>query len=144
MNIPVLQLPNFHKTVDADGRLTRIKVFGQLKPRDLLRFAENNGHNQRTPLVLWDLREAIWCYTKTEELVKNLEAARKFASSGFRTAYVLGSDADYGLGRVIESYTELRGFPGEYRPFKALGEAEVWLRSRVELADSPICNSEVA
>ena len=61
--------------------------------------------------------------------MEHIDRVRLFSHENYRTAFVLGNEVDYGMGRIVESYTEVQGFPGEYRPFLNLDEAFAWLMS---------------
>lgn len=78
--------------------------------------------------MLWDLTQSSWANIPSPLLMKNLTLAqKKFAKSGDRTAFVLGNELDYGLGRVVENQLEDLDIAAQYRPFLSLDEAHAWL-----------------
>jgi hypothetical protein len=51
------------------------------------------------------------------------------ARTGGRTAVLVESQFQYGLGRIAEAYGEFESLPFEFRIFKNRSEAFEWLRS---------------
>ena len=121
-------MASFERQVYPETDFTVIKIIGEIKAGEILDWAEKSGHKDRTRLVLWDLTESSWSKIPSELLKKNLGLAqKKFAKPGDRTAFVLGNDLDYGLGRVVENQIESEDTPAEYRPFLSIDAARAWL-----------------
>jgi len=81
-----------------------------------------------TPLLLWDLSQANWTNIPTHALLRDFDSMRGMSAHNVRTAFVLSNEVDYGMGRIVESYTEIQGFAGRYRPFRTLDEALLWVQ----------------
>lgn len=120
-------MASFERKIDQDSQLTTIKVTGDIKAGEILDWAEKSGHAQRTRLVLWDLSTATWSGIPTNKLIQNFSTAQKYVKPGYRTAFVVNSEVDYGLGRIVENMMESTEFKADYRPFLSLEKARNWL-----------------
>ena len=112
-----------------DQELTVFTVRGVPKPGEILGHAQDHFKRTggRSRRVLWDMREASFLGIPPETLVANVAKASKLTQEGYRTAFVLPGDTDYGLGRLLESHLEVRGLTALYRPFRTMEDAQNWL-----------------
>ena len=115
--------------VFKDEDLTVFTVLGDVQPGELLAYLEKEHLDLERPRrVLWDMSQASWAAITIETLTSNLAKSIRHTRPGFKTAYVMGSQSDYGMGRIMESHSESSG-AGVYRPFKSLEQARSWLVS---------------
>lgn len=90
------------------------------------------------PRLAWDLSRGNWRNIPTHALLRDMDSFRGLATHNVRTAFVFGNEVDYGLGRIVESYTEIQGFSGRYRPFRTLEEGFAWLQADDDERDDPV------
>ena len=120
-------MASFKRKIDQAAQFTVVKISGDIEPGEILAWAEQSGHDQRTRLVLWDLTNSTWSGIPTNLLMQNFSTAQKYVKPGYRTAFVVNSEVDYGLGRIIENMMEAAEFTADYRPFLSLEKARNWL-----------------
>lgn len=106
-----------------------ITASGDIAPGEMPAFWSSRDRAMRAPLVVWDLSGANLTNIPTHALLRDMDVFRGLAVDNVRTAFVLGNEVDYGMGRIVESYTEMQGFSGRYRPFRKLDEALTWLQT---------------
>ena len=119
----------------AAGRRGRHGVHGvapEAGPHDILQASLSFIHAP-TRLALWDLRRSTVNEATTDELrdatSEFLRTARAQKQGG-RAAIVVGSDATYGLMRMLITHAELDGYAVELRPFREIAAARAWLLGR--------------
>ena len=121
-------MAQFSRSVDSRSGLTVISAVGTIAPGEMLACNALQEPALRTPLLLWDLSQANWAGLPTHALLRDFDSMRGLSEHNVRTAFVLSNEVDYGMGRIIESYTEIQGFTGRYRPFRTLEEALDWVQ----------------
>lgn len=112
--------------LDPEREFLRLVVKGDLHPGEMSQFSEEHQH-LRTRLVLWDLEQASWNVISATHLIQLLDTAKRLDLPGYKTAFLFSRDVDFGMGRVVENYTEASEFETNYRSFRDRDEAERWL-----------------
>ena len=114
---------------DREKSLTFYKVKGLLSAGELIStirafYAENTTLN-----VLWDFTEVDLSNISTDELRQFVREIRIYDDSRERdkTALVFSTDLGYGLGRMVEAFSEIENMPFELRSFRSMEKAEEWL-----------------
>jgi hypothetical protein len=114
--------------LDAEN-VTVFTVAPEAGPHDILQ-ASLSFIRAPTRLALWDLRRSTVDETATYELRRAtgafLTAAVK-QSRGGRAAIVVGSEAAYGLMRMLITHAELDGYAVKLRAFREIAAARAWL-----------------
>jgi hypothetical protein len=114
---------------DTQYHLTTFKCTGEITLQEILGAIASFYDETPTNYVLWDLTLArVPSITADQvrqvvDMVKQLGANRE----GGKTAIVLTSDHDFGLGRLYETLIDLKGHTFETRVFHSLDEAKIWL-----------------
>ena len=122
--------------LDAVQRLVCSRSWGVLTDAevvDLYRRLAAEPEFEPTFRQLCDLREVTRLATSTPAL-RDLAQSSVFAA-GARRAVVVGSDLDYGIARMFQTFCELAG--AEVSVFRDRPSAVAWLGLPGESAESP-------
>lgn len=97
-------------------------------------FLENNP----TKLELWDMSESDLSKITIAGMRKFLSRAAKLgtAREGGKTAVVVQSTLQFGLGRIAEAFSEFVSLPFEFRLFKQKDSAISWLNEVSDVKES--------
>ncbi|HUI93387.1 MAG TPA: hypothetical protein VLX68_14160 [Chitinivibrionales bacterium] len=81
--------------------------------------------------IIWNLTEADLSNLSGDEVRDLAKTAKSHYRSreGGKTALVASSDADYGLARMYEVFTEFAKLPASVKVFRTMEEAQQWIRS---------------
>ena len=79
--------------------------------------------------ILIDLTCADTKSLTSEQITKISDHSKKYSHLriGGKTAYIVNNDVDYGLARMYQIHTELKGHHGAHCVFRSLEEAMIWL-----------------
>ena len=104
----------------ATGELTFAGQIAAMKE-----FYEGNP----TKNELWDLRGITGSRISSEELLQVTLFTKQYGHKrqGGKSAMVMNSDLDYGLGRMSGTYGETEQLPWEVMAFRSIDEALAWL-----------------
>ena len=114
--------------------LTEHIVTGVVTDKEMFDCESEFYDNGPTNLQIWDLSAAILTNITIEgmrQFVARSSGLGKVRSGG-RTALVVQSKLQYGLGRMAESFGDFESLPFTFRLFRNRSEAITWLKS-----DSP-------
>lgn len=121
-------MAQFDISIDDAHQMTVIRAVGDiLRARELLDFMVACDYGNRLPRTLWDLEQASWHKVSSDDLIAGVRDSLSFTKAGYRTAFVVGSDVDYGLGRMCEAYLERFGIKTALRVFRDRDSAVAWL-----------------
>jgi hypothetical protein len=99
-------------TLDHEGRLVSFRVTGALDTKEMLDAVEKT-FGQRKPGVVYNVLSDTRAVAvpATPDQIKSLvaELARHGTVDGMRAALVVGTDASYGMMRMMSAYTEPLG-----------------------------------
>lgn len=114
---------------DREKSLTLHKVKGLLSAGELISSARTFYVKNTTLNVLWDFTEVDLSIISTEELRQFVREIRIYEDSRDRdkTALVFSTDLGYGLGRMVEAFSEIENMPFELRSFRSMEKAGEWL-----------------
>ena len=109
----------------ATGQVTDDEMFASQKE-----FLEKNP----SKLELWDMSDSDLSKITIDGMRKFLSRAAKMGSAreGGRTAVVVQSTLQFGLGRVAETFSDFIPLPFEFRLFKQRIDAIAWLNEELE------------
>lgn len=113
-----------------DGRITEFRGTGASDFTELTSTIRD-FYGEIGPALLWDLREGTIASLTTDELrtVSRLASERRSDGS---TAYVVGTDVDYGMLRMYEVISEIQGVTQQRKVFRERAHAVAWLLERLE------------
>lgn len=116
-------------TYDLARDLTFVKANGGLTARDFLRWGNTHRSKRVTALVLWDLLGADLSGLDSDEIKGLASHSRGIAvvRKGGKTALVFGHAHDFGIGRMLEAYSEIAEMPSAFRAFRTMASARAWL-----------------
>ena len=123
----VMSMAQIYSETDNQRQVSRFTVVGDVVSDEIAEYLNNMDSARLKQLAIWDMTKAHWHQISTAKLLSHVDAARAFDFPGKRTAFVFSSDADYGVGRMLESYASARDFVGGLRSFRDLARAEAWL-----------------
>ena len=114
---------------ELDDQLLVIKTEGNLQPEDLQETFRNIVKDQAfkpgIKILVHDLDSLFIPTSKQiETAAKSMEKFMKQFSA--KMAIVVSSDVNYGMGRMMEIFSEQRGF--DLKVFKEFEAAKVWLK----------------
>ncbi len=122
-------MADFTLDIDRELGFSLVTVIGEIRAGEISRFRNQVHQELRTQKVLWDMTEASWRKMASDELFAEAEDARRVDAEGRRTALVCSEGVEFGIGRMVEYYTEAQGFKGIFHVFKDVVTAKEWLFS---------------
>lgn len=114
--------------VDQENNLTIFKVRGDLEPGQLKEKLDEYYSGSVSNCIMIDLSLGSWAKIPVERIKKSLESLRRFEKKGGKSALILNSDADFGIGRMIESVLALNDYGGQVECFRSREKAYQWIR----------------
>ena len=114
--------------VDQENDLTIFKVRGDLEPGQLKQKLDEYYSGTVSNAMMIDLSSGSWAKIPVESIKKSLESLSRFEKRGRKSALVLNSDADFGIGRMIESVLTLGDYGKQVECFRSREKAFKWIR----------------
>ena len=116
-------------TYDFDKDLTTITMSGHLTADEMQAWMDEYYADRPTTLILCDITTANLSEFNTNDVRDLADHYRKFAGirEGGKTALIFDDPYKYGIGRMFESYSEIKGVAPFIGGFKSVDEAKKWL-----------------
>ncbi len=120
--------PTWNASIDGD--LFRVHLTGMFTLDAWRRVIEGvgsvPGHGQ-TRRAIYDARAASFDFSGDDvrRLIADIRRVVQRRPPGFRVAYVVGQDADFGISRMIQMMCE--GMPFDAATFRTMEDAERWV-----------------
>ena len=116
-------------TYDVAKDLTFVKADGGMTARDFVAWGNTHRSKRVTALVLWDLLGADLSGLDSDEIKGLATHSRGIAvmRKGSKIALVFGHPHDFGIGRMLEAYSEIAEIPSAFRAFRTMASARKWL-----------------
>ena len=114
-------------TYDLPKDLTLVKAEGGMTSNDFTGWAANYISRGATGLILWDLLGADVSKLSSDEIRRIVARSKRFVPKGAKTAFVFNRLCDFGVGRMLEAYSEVDEMPSKFRAFRSLADAKKWL-----------------
>lgn len=114
-------------TYDLPKDLTFVKAEGGMTTHDFTNWAATYIFKGTTGLILWDLVGADMCNLSQDEIRRIVSSSKGIVPKGAKTAFVFKRPCDFGVGRMLEAYSEVDELPSEFRAFRSLADAKKWL-----------------
>ena len=116
-------------TKDSELGLTINTAEGEISYTDLISWVKDYYSGVVTKLMLWDFNEADVSKITNDELKKIVLEIKKTATirNGGKTALVFSKNIGFGMGRMYGAFSEIEGLPSEYRSFRSIEDAKIWL-----------------
>ena len=114
---------------DFDKDLTTVTMSGHLTANELQAWMDEYYTGHPTALVLCDITTANLSELNTNDVRDLADHYRKFVGlrDGSKTALVFDDPYKFGIGRMFESYLEIKGAEPFIGGFKSVDEAKKWL-----------------
>jgi hypothetical protein len=124
-----MEMAFFESLHDREKSLTFHKVKGLLSAVEFMSAASVFYSGNTALNVFWDFTEVDLSKISPDELRQIVREIRICANAreGDKTALVFSTDFGYGLGRMIETFSEIENMPFELRSFRSFEKAEEWL-----------------
>lgn len=117
------------------------RVAGSLTVDEFRRTAKKFYAQSVTLNVLWVDAGADLSAIAGDEFTRIIDELKTYTHSreGGKTAFVASEAVNYGLGRMVEMLAQAVDMPFEFRSFKTISAAQVWLGIDIEalVADAP-------
>ena len=122
------------RRIDKARQLTFHLCEGKISVEDLVTEIRSSNDEEPTPDHLWDLSAADMSGIAIRELERLARLAERTTRGKVirKTAVVSPKDAEYGLGRVYQAYTDIAGHRAAVGVFRTREEAEGWLDGEVK------------
>ena len=114
-------------SVEADKSLTVITVKGKLQAGQLKKTLTECRKKNPGKYCLIDLSHGSWFHLPTEHFRKVLQGMDRLAGEDGKSALVFGNDADFGIGRMIESVLALNEYGKQVECFRCRDKAYQWI-----------------
>lgn len=122
------------KSIDVAEDLTTITVTGRLLPNQATKILDDFYKGEYTLNMLWDLSKADLSELSGDDLEGIISFAKKKAHlrPGGRTAFIISSVENYGMGRMYGILAEINDHPIANLVFneKDIEMAKEWLKGR--------------
>ena len=117
------------RNVDKRIDLTSYMVDGEVTAERIISTITRFYRTAPTRRVLWNFSTAHVHHLKGFEIERIADIVRSYAEPEFpfKTALVFGSKADFGIGRMFETLSQVNDNPYDIMCFYTLEEAIIWL-----------------
>jgi hypothetical protein len=117
------------KKIEKEKDLTVFVATGELTFADQIAAFKEFYEGDPTKNELWDMRAITGNRISSDELRQVTFFTKQYSHkrTGGKTAMVMNSDLDYGLGRMSETFAETEDLPWEIRIFRSMDEALAWM-----------------
>ena len=120
--------------IDIENDITEHIASGSVLDEEMFGAQEEFYGQGPTRLQLWDMSESSVSSVTVGGMRKFIEKAAKLgrARENGRTAVIVGSELQYGLGRMSESIADLVSIPFAFHVFKEREKALAWFNEETE------------
>ena len=112
---------------DLSKDLTMVKARGEMTASDFYTLAAHCVSKGATGLILWDLLGANICELSSDEILMIATRTKKIVPKDGKTAFVVGTPCDFGVGRMLEAHSDVAQITPEFRAFRKMDDAKKWL-----------------
>ena len=124
-----MAMAHIERILKKEEDLTVFNISGDLGFEEIINLIDFTYSFEITLNILMDLSSADTKSLTSEQIEKIGNHSKKYSHLriGGKTAYIAKKDIDYGLARMYQIHTELKGHEELHRVFRSLEEAMVWL-----------------
>ena len=117
------------KSVDQEKQLTIFVVDGKPSFENIEHVIKPLYEEHPTRNLLWDLRNTRlenWTSNDFEDIADFVKQHAEVRAGG-KTAFVVSSELEYGLFRMLDTFGEIKNVPISRKVFHSMDEAVHWL-----------------
>jgi hypothetical protein len=114
---------------DEANNLTSFFVKGRVEANQIIAAIKAFYQGTPTRYVLWDSCQAQFSHLSNNDVERLVNTVNKYTNRSVvrKTALVFSQDVSFGLGRMFELLSEVKGIPPRFTSFKQLDDAKSWL-----------------
>jgi len=122
-------MAQIERILKKEEDLTVFNITGDLGFEEIIDLVDLTYSSEITLNILIDLTCADTKSLTSEQIAKISDHSKKYSHlrSEGKTAYIVNKDLDYGLARMYQIHTELKGHHEAHGVFRSLEEAISWL-----------------
>ena len=116
------------RNVDQEKQLTIFSVDGDVTFETAMEALQSFYEEHPTKNLLLDLRNAMLEFLYYDDLDTLTDYAKQYGKvrAGGKTALVVSRDSDYGLSKMIETFSEVKDLPLQIMRFHSMEKAVQW------------------
>ena len=124
---------NVMMNIDAMSGLVTFTVSGTVTSEGIIEALQDmlaDRNFKKGASTIWDFRDADSSELATMDvrrIAAYMDRIRAWRGDGYKVAFVVARDADFGLARVYEGYAA--SFPFEIMVFRSMDEALSWVQT---------------
>ncbi|MDY6972935.1 MAG: hypothetical protein SV775_11455 [Thermodesulfobacteriota bacterium] len=124
-------MASFKRTNITDESLTILTASGVVTCEDVIHALEDFFEHNVAQHLLWNIMDADISGVTQDDMEQIIAVSKEKAHlrKNGRTALVVRQDLSFGLSRMYEILSELRGHPIPYRVFRDMDIAITWLKT---------------
>ena len=112
---------------DSTTGITHLQVVGDIVPAELLAFMQTEEYQNRSDLLLGDLRQATLTKIRTADLIQLVRDIKPLTRDGLRVAYIFSQAVDFGIANMFKVYADQLSYQVTLEAFTDLELAKQWL-----------------
>jgi len=122
-------MAQIERILKKEEDLTIFNITGDLGFEEIIDLVDLVYSSEITLKILMDLSFADTTSLTGEQIEKIAKYSKKYSHLRIRgkTAYIIAKEVDYGLARMYQIHTELKGHHEAHGVFRSLEEAMIWL-----------------
>ncbi|MGD9162245.1 MAG: hypothetical protein PVG39_27795 [Desulfobacteraceae bacterium] len=115
--------------VNIFAKASVFKITGDLGFEEIIDLIDMIHSFEITSNILMDLSHGDTTSLTAKQIEKIRNYSKKYSHlrACGKTAYIVNSDVDYGLARMYQIHTELKGHEELHTVFRSMEEAMIWL-----------------
>jgi len=117
--------------INRNESFTAVTIRGDLAEGELTSYLSEYYSNGPTDNLLIDSSEGTWTNIPTSAFERDVNNGKKYSKRG-KSALLFSNTADFGLGRMIESFTNIANYDTQVQCFRDKEEAIAWLKSPLQ------------
>ena len=115
--------------LDETNNLTSFFVQGRVEANQIIAAIKAFYQGTTTKYVLWNSSQAQFSHLSYNDVERIANTVKRYTNKRvvIKTALVFSQDVTFGLGRMFESLSEVKGIPPRFMSFRTLDDAKSWL-----------------
>lgn len=114
--------------IEEESGITFVEITGISRPEDHAAYMRSGDYEQRTSLLLADLRQASLSGMTRGTIAKMVRAVQPLGKDGIRAAFVFSRGEDFAKGKLMKAQLETLGYDGRFKIFTDYEKALEWVK----------------